>query len=95
VKFAREGYVFMFAGAVVALLALAFAAARPSWQLWLLAVALTVVAIWVAYFFRDPERNGERGDRLVVSPADGRVVLLTEVDEPDFVRAGRSVYPCF
>jgi phosphatidylserine decarboxylase len=44
-----------------------------------------VVAIWVAYFFRDPERTGERGERLVIAPADGRVVQVTEVDEPDFL----------
>lgn len=89
-RFAREGYIFIFGGAVVALAAIAFAMARPSWQLWTLAVVLAVVALWVAYFFRDPERAGERGDRLVVSPADGRVVLITEVDEPDFVK-GRAL----
>jgi phosphatidylserine decarboxylase len=46
---------------------------------------LTLVALWVVYFFRDPERTGERGDRLVISPADGRVVMITEIDEPSFV----------
>jgi phosphatidylserine decarboxylase len=44
-----------------------------------------VVALWVAYFFRDPERTGERGDTLVISPADGRIVMITDVDEPSFV----------
>lgn len=73
---------------VAALLAAAaYAAALKgrSWPLWLLAVFLTVVAIWVAYFFRDPERVGERGDSLVISPADGKVVMITEVDEPAYV----------
>jgi phosphatidylserine decarboxylase len=49
-----------------------------------------IVAIWVAYFFRDPERTGERGERLVIAPADGKVVMITEVDEPMFLRE-RSV----
>ena len=44
----------------------------------------------VAYFFRDPERAGERGDRVVVSPADGKVVMITEVDEPAFLQ-GRAL----
>jgi phosphatidylserine decarboxylase len=55
----------------------------------LLAFLLTLIALWVAYFFRDPERTGERGERVVVSPADGKVVLITEVDEPSFVH-GRA-----
>jgi phosphatidylserine decarboxylase len=59
-------------------------------MLWLVAFALTVVALWVAYFFRDPERTGARGTNLVVSPADGRVVMVTEVDEPAFLH-GRAV----
>lgn len=73
--------------AVVAYIA---ALGRRSWPLWLLAFGLTIIALWVAYFFRDPERSGERGDDVVISPADGRVVMITEVDEPAFIH-GRAL----
>ena len=63
---------------------------RRSWPLWLLAIVLTLLALWVAYFFRDPERTGERGNDVVISPADGRVVMITEVDEPAFLH-GRAI----
>ena len=63
----------------------ALALSRRSWALWLLAFLLTIVALWVAYFFRDPERTGDRGDTLVIAPADGRIVHITEIDEPTFV----------
>lgn len=89
-RVAREGIVFIVIGFVLALGALALAVAQRSWPFWLLALALVVVALWVAYFFRDPERTGERGERLVISPADGRVVMVTEVDEPTFVQ-GRAL----
>ena len=56
----------------------------------MVAFILTLLALWVAYFFRDPERTGERGQDLVVSPADGKLVMITEVDEPSFVN-GRAV----
>jgi phosphatidylserine decarboxylase len=46
--------------------------------------------LWVAYFFRDPERVGERGPSLVVSPADGKLIMITEVDEPAFMH-GRAI----
>ncbi len=82
---AREGVPFILIAAALAVGAFGLALMRRSWPLWLLAFLLTVIALWVVYFFRDPERTGERGDRLVVSPADGRIVMITDVDEPSFV----------
>jgi phosphatidylserine decarboxylase len=86
VSFAREGFIFIAIAAALAGAAYALAYLRGSWPLWLVAFLLTIIALWVAYFFRDPERTGERGRHLVVAPADGRVVMITEVDEPAFVR---------
>jgi phosphatidylserine decarboxylase len=43
--------------------------------------------VWVVAFFRDPERAGARGDRLVLAPADGKVVSILQVDEPAFFQA--------
>ena len=89
-NFAREGLILIAAAAAVAAGAFAAALWRRSWPLWLVAFALTTVALWVAYFFRDPERAGERGEQLVVAPADGKVVMITEVDEPAFIQ-GRAL----
>jgi phosphatidylserine decarboxylase len=88
-NFAREGLAFILIAALIAVAGYAAALTRRSWPLWLLAFVLTLVALWVAYFFRDPERSGDRGDRLVIAPADGKVVMITEVDEPTFVH-GRA-----
>ena len=88
-SFAREGLVFIAIAALVAAGTFAFALNRRSWPLWLLAFVLTLLALWVAYFFRDPERSGPRGDQVVIAPADGKVVLIQEVDEPTFMN-GRA-----
>jgi len=85
VSFAREGLIFIAIAALVAAGTYALALNRRSWPLWLLAFLLTVIALWVAYFFRDPERTGARGDQLVIAPADGKVVLDTIVEEPAFM----------
>ncbi len=85
-NFAREGYLFIGIAAVAAASAFALALARRSWTLWLLAVVVTIIALWVAYFFRDPERKGDRGAQLVVAPADGRLIMMTEVNEPSFIQ---------
>lgn len=89
-NFAREGLLFIAIAAVVATGGFGFAIARRSWGLWLAAFVLLLLALWVAYFFRDPERTGERGPRLVVSPADGKLIMITEVDEPSFI-GGRAI----
>lgn len=89
-SFAREGIPFILIAAAVAAAGYTAALARRSWPLWLLAFVLTLLALWVAYFFRDPERTGPRGDRLVISPADGRVIDIREVDEPAYL-GGRAI----
>jgi phosphatidylserine decarboxylase len=88
-NFAREGLLFIGIAAVVAASAFGFAISRRSWGLWLAAFILLLLALWVAYFFRDPERVGERGPSLVVAPADGKLIMITEVDEPAFMQ-GRA-----
>ncbi len=89
-NFAREGLIFIAIAALLTAGAFALAVTRRSWALWLVAFVLLILALWVAYFFRDPERTGERGTSLVVSPADGKLIMITEVDEPSFVR-GRAI----
>lgn len=89
-SFAREGFPFIAGAAALAAVAVVFALLARAWPAWTLALVLFVLAAWVAYFFRDPVRTGPRGDKLVIAPADGRVVLITAVDEPAFL-AGRAV----
>ena len=89
-SFAREGLVFIGIAAVITAGTYAAALGRRSWPLWILAFLFTLVTLWVAYFFRDPERVGERGPDLLIAPADGRVVMVTEVDEPAFIH-GRAM----
>ena len=88
-RFASEGLLFIGIAALVAAGAYAVALDRQSWPLWVMAGLFTVLALWVAYFFRDPERSGERGARLVIAPADGKIVMVTDVDEPAFLH-GRA-----
>ena len=89
-NFAREGFPFMAISALLAAVVFVLALSRRSFTMWLVALVLLVLALWVAYFFRDPERVGERGDQLVLAPADGKVVMMSEVDEPTFIH-GRAM----
>lgn len=90
IKTAPEGRWFIVAAWAIAL-ALWLAAVRSGtvgW--WLAAVLTTALAIWVVAFFRDPERGGQRGERLILAPADGKVVGIVETEEPAFFE-GRAL----
>ncbi len=66
------------------------ASTRRSWPLWLLAFVVTVIALWVAYFFRDPERTDERGAMSSSLRPTARSCMITEVDEPRSSRGART-----
>ena len=47
-----------------------------------LALLSFFLTVWIYYFFRDPERVSINDDNFLVSPADGLVVQVEEVDGP-------------
>lgn len=63
--------------------ALSAAALAVYWltQVWLAPLPFIALALFVLYFFRDPERAVPAGaEPVVVSPADGRVIDIREVE---------------
>lgn len=69
-------------GRVFALIAagLSLAAALFAWET--LAWPLGVLVLGILAFFRDPRRVTPLGDNLVISPADGLVTLIKQMDAP-------------
>lgn len=49
----------------------------------ILACIVGALAAFVAYFFRDPQRTPPAGDDLILSPADGRVVVVEPLNEDE------------
>ncbi len=74
-KIHREGYKFL---AISLILSFVF---------WLfsnfLAFIMILITIWVYYFFRDPERVSINDDKFLISPADGLITEIKEVQGPD------------
>ena len=73
-KIHAEGYKFLVIAGVITILFYNF-----SDFLGLIGLVLT---IWVYYFFRDPERVIINDDNFLVSPADGEVIKVEEVNGP-------------
>ncbi|MEP7148467.1 MAG: phosphatidylserine decarboxylase [Acidobacteriota bacterium] len=74
----KEGFPFVIIPAIIALV-FAFL------QIWPLAAVFVAVALFMAYFFRDPHRSVPDGDNLIVSAADGRVTRIDESNDGKLV----------
>ena len=73
-KLHQEGYKFLVISGVLTLI------------LWSISdffgFIFTLITIWVYYFFRDPERTIINDDTYLVSPADGRISAIQEINGP-------------
>ena len=73
-KIHAEGYKFLVISGIITIVFYSF-----SNFLGLIGLVLT---IWVYYFFRDPERVIINDNNYLVSPADGEIIKVEEVDGP-------------
>ena len=73
-KIHAEGYKFLVIAGIITIVLYSF-----SDFLGLIGFVLT---IWVYYFFRDPERVIIENENYLVSPADGEIIKVEEVDGP-------------
>lgn len=69
IPFAKEGWPFILGGFALFLLCFML---RLTWA----SAGALVLAAFVAWFFRDPEREIPADENLVLSPADGKVIEL-------------------
>ena len=69
---AREGYPFIILTAALTLAAFFLGMPR-------IAFLLFLATAFVVWFFRNPERNYPGGEKLVISPADGKVIRIEEI----------------
>ena len=73
-KIHKEGYRFLAISIIITFVVLLFSKFLGS--------IFILITIWVYYFFRDPERIIIGDDSYLVSPADGEVIKVEEVDGP-------------
>ena len=73
-KLHSEGYKFIVIAIVLTIILYSFSG--------FLGFVGIIISIWVYYFFRDPERVIINDDNFLVSPADGEVIKVEEVNGP-------------
>ena len=72
---AKEGWPYLALVGAVTLLVYYLGGIAWSWPLW-------IIFIFVLQFFRDPQRIAALGRDLVLSPADGRIVVVEKANDP-------------
>lgn len=91
IRFHKEGYkiisiTFIFAIAIILLAERFFDA--------ILAIKITQIStlvfmVLILQFFRNPKRNTILNDNQIIAPVDGKVVVIEEVEEPEFFKDKR------
>ena len=77
-KIHKEGYKFLAISILATFVVLLFSNFFGS--------ILTLITVWVYYFFRDPERYSINNDNFLVSPADGLITDISEKSGPEELR---------
>lgn len=91
---AREGLPFIIMGLILTasfiIAAIRYDSIGPVSNIWMFAmsVLMSVLTMFVIFFFRDPVRNVPDGIDIVVSPADGKVLSIEKLDNHPFTGEG-------
>ena len=95
IKFAPEGYPFIFGSLLITVLVSvlffrSWASGNDGLTFYLLLFFsgfLFALTVFMAFFFRDPEREIPKSNGIFVSPADGKVILIRDTFEQDHLKA--------
>ena len=61
----------------------------PQWLMALVGIPLLILFILIVRFFRNPPRYSDKTENGVVSPCDGKVVVIEEVEETEYFKEKR------
>ncbi len=83
---AKEGFttiIVVFSFSIVTGIAVSYG---PAWLGYLIYPLLAALCGIILYFFRDPDRISPDDPNLILSPADGKVVLVQQIEENEYVK---------
>ncbi|MBI4041800.1 MAG: phosphatidylserine decarboxylase family protein [Deltaproteobacteria bacterium] len=80
---AQEGFKFILVGFVLSLLGWFF---LGSWA----GIIFILITVAIALFFRNPHREPSQEKNIILSPADGKICMMTEAYEHKFLKEPRK-----
>jgi len=87
----REGYSLITIATVIAavLSGLVYFLGAPIWLQGFVYLLCFVMWVLIVQFFRNPKRSTPKNSKHIIAPADGKVVVIEEVEEPEFFKDKR------
>jgi len=86
----REGRNILIPAFIILLAVIAVTYATLSgWLLWTIAAVSLVIFLLLAQFFRVPKRTPRAESNEIICPADGKVVVIEEVEEHEYFKDRR------
>jgi len=81
----KEGFKFLIPTLFISLVLFALWAYRPEVLTLSFAAIFFLLSLFLAFFFRDPERKVPDGENLILSSADGKIISVKPFDNLNFV----------
>lgn len=85
-KFAKDGYDVIAWAIGISVVLTALGLWIGSWPQFIFFGLAAFITAFTLYFFRDPDRVSPTDPNLIISPADGKVILIQRVFEPQYLK---------
>lgn len=91
IRFHKEGYKIIVIAFIIAIAGILAAEKliEINWITKSIQVAIIILLITVLQFFRNPKRLTSLNDDTVIAPVDGKVVVIEEIEEPEYFKDKR------
>ena len=91
IRFHKEGYKIILGAFVISFAGILLAEKfiETSWLVKTIQVLILVLLVIILQFFRNPKRIAPLNDDVLVAPVDGKVVVIEEVEEPEYFKGKR------
>jgi phosphatidylserine decarboxylase len=83
---AKDGYSNIIGAVVLALVLAVIGFLIGGFSAYILYAVAFLFVVSITLFFRDPDRNIADDEDLILSPADGKIVSIQEVEEPIYIK---------
>ena len=88
IRFHREGYTIIFITLSIVIAGILFLVntVENLWVYKTIQIVLLVLLILILQFFRNPKRDTPLNEDAIIAPVDGKVVVIEEVEEPEYFK---------
>ncbi len=91
IRFHKEGYKIILTAMLISILGIVCVEKliEITWLIKLIQIVIIGFLIIILQFFRNPKREAPLNEDVLVAPVDGKVVVIEEVEEPEYFKDKR------